>query len=336
MVYMYANSLVEMGHDVSIYYWCRLNMLFSNYPLPFSIKFKVAQILSHKGPKWFHLDKRVKGIAIKTVCNSSIADGDIVIATAVNTAIPVYNLESCKGKKAYFIQDFENWEYTDEMVYKTYALGMQSIVVAKWLKDIVDQHSPKQSILISNGIDTKKFFNKGMTRPKHSIALQYRDAPYKGPQLAIDAVKRLYEIYPDLTVNVISINAAPADLPECCRFYHCISPENVAELNNCSEVFMCTSAEEGYGLPGLEAMACGCAVCSTKYKGIMEYATDGVNALLSPVGDIDTLVHNICSVFESDSLRMRLANNAIATGTYKSHTNMASLFEHTLEEMVNA
>lgn len=335
MVYMYANSLVQNGHEVTIYYWCRKDHLFTNYQVPFRIKFAIAGLLALKGPKWFRVDERVRGIAIKEVCDSSIKNADIVIATAINTALPVYHLGTSKGKKAYFIQDFENWEYTDEEVYQTYALGMYNIVVAKWLKEIVDKHSPEKSIVVSNGIDSDIFFNRHLPRKTHSLVMQYRDTAYKGPECALKTIELLRNKYPDFTCSIISTNNRPKGLLSCCDFYQSITPEKVAELNNQAEVFICTSVEEGYGLPGLEAMACGCAVCSTSYKGVFEYARDGENALLSPINDAVALAQNVSELFEDDAMRMRIAEQAVATGESMSHEKMASLFEKVLEELSN-
>lgn len=78
-------------------------------------------------------------------------------------------------------------------------------------------------------------------------------------------------------------------------------------------MFLCSSINEGYGLTGLEAMACGCALCSTDYRAVYEYAEDGVNCLLSPVADIDAQVKNVSRLFKDDELRVRLASTATET-----------------------
>lgn len=334
MVYMYANSMVEAGHDVSIYYWCRKGKLFTNYKLPFAIKYVVAALLSAKGPKWFKLDKRVHGKAVKEISDRTIEDADTVLATAVNTAKPVFELSEKKGKKAYFIQGFENWEFTAEYVYNTYALGMTNIVVAKWLKEIVESHSISKVILIPNGIDTNIFYDQKLNRRKHSIVVQYREAVYKGSEYAIRAIEVLQKKYSDLYVAMISTDNAPKNLPQCCEFFQNISPEKVAEINNKSQVFICTSIEEGYGLPGLEAMACGCAVCSSGYLGVFEYAVDGKNALISPVKDVDSMVDNVCKLFEYEDLREQIVTNGKKTAFEKSHTAKGYLFLQTLQDMV--
>lgn len=333
MVYMYANRFVDLGNDVFIYYLCRREKLFSNFTLPFPIKYIVAKILAKKGPNWFNLNKKIKGIAVSEITNSSIGNSDIVIATAVNTAEPVFNLNNEKGKKAYFIQDFENWEVPNDLVYRTYSLGMKNIVVSKWLKETVDRYSRDESIMISNGIDTSIFYNKELDRIPHSIVLQYRKAEYKGPMYAIKAIEKLHKIYPDLCVSIISTEECPEKLPTFCTYHKNVTPEEVSQINNKSIVFICTSINEGFGLPGLEAMACGCVVCSSSYKGVLEYAKDGCNSLLSPIKDVDTMVDNVVKVFEDNSLRNMLINNGLKTATEKSFNDMGNLFINVLNDL---
>lgn len=333
MVYMYANSFVQAGHEVSIYYWCRRGRLFTNYRFPFFVKMKIACYLAKKGPKWFELDKRIKGIAVKKITNMTIDKTDVVIATAVNTATPVYNLDINKGKKAFFIQDFENWEISDVEVCKTYSLGMKNIVVSNWLKEIVDKYSINESVVISNGIDTSIFHDEGKERDNHSLVLQYRKTAYKGPEYSLDAIVKLNKLYPDLSVSMISVDEPPINLPSCCKYYQSISPDKVAEINNLSNVFICTSIKEGYGLPGLEAMACGCVVCSSAYQGVFEYAIDRENALLSPIKDVDAMVKNICKVFDNRDIREKLITKSKITSADKSQNKMAELFINVLMEL---
>ena len=328
VIYEYCNVLSNKGHDVVINYL--YGPMLENIHLPERIRKMIVKIYGETiGPgKWFELDSRIKKKVLKNY--RLMNPGDIVIATAVETAKMVYELPNSCGEKVYFIQDFENWNCTDEDVYHTYNLGMTNIVVANWLKNIVDAHSKTPAYLVSNCINTQVFNNKGAERIKHSIVFHYRSADYKGPEYAIEAIRILEEKYPDLKVDVISIEDAPNNLPKSCKFHHKLSAEQIAEINNRTQVFLCTSVEEGFGLPGLEAMACGCAVVSSSYKGVLEYAVDGENALLSPVRDVDAMVNNIVRLFEDDELIKRISENGVKTGKERSLEKSAQKFEEVL------
>ena len=107
-----------------------------------------------------------------------------------------------------------------------------------------------------------------------------------------------------------------------------ISNNDVSKINNRSQVFLCTSIEEGFGLPGLEAMACGCAVVSTAYEGIFEYAIDRENALLSPIKDVDAMINNVIMLFENDELRKKIVDNGMKTAKERSFKKAADEFEN--------
>lgn len=332
VIYEYCNRLAVDGNDVTLYFLP--GKLFNKFHLPKFIRLILVKIYGETvNPTWFSLNKNIqKHVLLRT---NQFDNADVCIATGVNTARIIFNLPSDKGKKAYFIQDFENWEYSDSFVYKTYAYGMRNIAVSNWLKKIVDQHSKQSCILISNGIDGSIFYDQKKVRVHHSITFHYRSQSHKGCQYAFKTIKLLETKYPDLTVNIISSEYRKFDLQSNWKFYFNINPTEIAEINNTSEVFICSTIDEGFGLPGLEAMACGCALASTDYIGVHEYAIDGVNALLSPVKDPQAMADNISKLFDDEKLRKQIVEVGIETGKEKSLENSYQKFKKTLIGLAN-
>jgi glycosyltransferase involved in cell wall biosynthesis len=89
---------------------------------------------------------------------------------------------------------------------------------------------------------------------------------------------------------------------------------DLAERFRKARVSLGLSAIEGFYLPMLEAMACGCAVAGWESGGGAEYARSGHNALLARYGDFDTLAGHLYGLFHDDALATRLAAEGIATG----------------------
>ena len=325
IVFEYANYLAR-NNNVTIYFGYAES--FSRFHFPVFLKeFLARTATKYFRPNWFKLIN-VHKVCVKNFSNNSISNSDIVIATDVKTAIPVFGLEECKGKKMYFIQDFENWNVSDEYVKSTYCLNMKKIVVSKWLRELIGSLSDDSNIYyISNSINTNIFKNTNEVRKDHSIVFQYRSNIAKGCKYAIDVISKLRIIYSDLLVTIISNEKKLDNIPSWCEYRYNVSQLEVAKINNSSQVFICTSIEEGFGLPGLEAMACGCAVASTAYKGVYEYAIDGENALLSPPRDVDAMVTNIRKLFDDDALRNRIVENGIKTGKERSLEKSAEQFE---------
>lgn len=328
VVYEYCNKLVEKGHEIHIYYFYGNRFKKKNIP-EFLRKVVIRIYGSYVGPKkWFDLDKKVKLHVIKT--EKQIRQTDVLIATGVETAKSVANYDGQLTSKFYFVQDYETWTCPETEVLDTYRLKLKKIVVSKWLKVLVDKYSEEEAYLISNCIDERIFKVNKEKRLEHSLVFHYRSAQHKGASYALEVINRLLKIYPNMVVNVISPENIIEGLPKNVIWYKGISPREVAAINNRSQVFMCTSIDEGFGLPGLEAMACGAAVVSTEYKGVLEYAVNGENALLSPVRDVQAMVDNIKRLFEDEDLRKRISENGVKTGKDRSLQKAAGEFEQVL------
>ena len=306
IVYEYANFLVSHGHEVSIYFDCSSSL--KRFHLPEIMRKVAARYLVWQRPSWFTLDSRVRKICIFGITNQSILSGDAIFATVVDTAIPVSRLSADKGRKLYLIQGFENWQLSDKEVQDTYQLGMTNIVVSKWLEKIVQQFAP-QPILISNAINNN-IFNIEIPlsqRKCRSLIFHWRKESYKGGDYALELIEKLHRKYLDFKFTAISSQAKPSGFPDYIEFVHGVSPEEVARRNNQHAIFVCTSVAEGFGLPGLEGMACGCALVSSGYQGVYDYAVNEENALISPVKDVDAMFRNVERLLRDDSLRIRLA-----------------------------
>jgi glycosyltransferase involved in cell wall biosynthesis len=68
-------------------------------------------------------------------------------------------------------------------------------------------------------------------------------------------------------------------------------PEEVAKYYSAADVYAFPSLGEGFGLPIIEAMACGCPVITTNYGAMKEVAGDG--AILIDPKNIEELAESI-------------------------------------------
>lgn len=334
VVYEYANFLISRGHCVTIYYF--INNSLRKYPLPKVVREFMGKILVRLRPRWFALDKMIKQIGLKKEKLDKFGKHDIIIATAVNTAEIVNNLPSSCGEKIYFIQGYENWSVSTEYLLQTYNFPMRKIIVAKWLKESIDSYTKKDSILVSNSINTDIFniTNDIETRNKMTIVFHYRSAEKKGCKYAIEAINKLYNDYKNINVFAVSNEKKPSIIPDYIHYYYNINAEEVAKINNKASIFLCSSIEEGFGLPGLEGMACGCALVSSDYKGVHEYAVNGVNALLVDRESADALYNALKRLIEDDELRVKIAKAGANTGKEKALNISAEKFEEALVKTI--
>jgi phosphatidylinositol alpha-mannosyltransferase len=77
----------------------------------------------------------------------------------------------------------------------------------------------------------------------------------------------------------------------------------------------------------LEAMASGCALVASDLDGHRNVASDGVDALLTPVGDASALAKAIRRVLDDDSLRAELVAGGRRRADQLSMAHLAERYE---------
>jgi glycosyltransferase involved in cell wall biosynthesis len=165
--------------------------------------------------------------------------------------------------------------------------------------------------IVSPSINHKIFFNKNIRKDNQvNLCLIARKHPMKG---FIDFIKpfNLGKIHGVDNVYVISHDdLSEFDLSNVTL----IKPKNdeeIAYFMNISHIFISTSWWEGFGLPALEAMACGCAVILTDAGGVNEYAIPNENCLMFEPKDQVQLVNHISTLVANPQLLKSLSENGI-------------------------
>ncbi len=328
MVYTYANLLDSREFDVSIMF---MN-LDSLQKYPSVIRKLGVKYLTKIRPTWFKINESVVKISYYPNGSKTKYDFDYVIATELKTADFVAHHFSGL-KKIYFIQDFENWGVSDKMVIDSYKLDMTKVVISGWLKKVVDIYSKTPSIIIKNPInlDVYRVIQKREDRSPYAVGMLYHQNEYKGCIYAIEALKIVKNSHPNLVVYSFGTADRPDDMPEWIIYKKNANQNETVEIyNNCS-VWVCATIEEGFGLTGIEAMACGATLASTDYKGVREYARDKYNSLLSPIRDSNGLADNIIELINNKELRLGLSDNALEDVKAFSVQNSLDLWETVLD-----
>jgi glycosyltransferase involved in cell wall biosynthesis len=88
-----------------------------------------------------------------------------------------------------------------------------------------------------------------------------------------------------------------------------VSKEELVQLYNLATVFVMPSLYEGFGLPVLEAMTCGCPVITTKEGSLQEVAGNG--AFYVDAYDVESIAKGIKKVFDSEELQKELSEKGL-------------------------
>lgn len=116
-----------------------------------------------------------------------------------------------------------------------------------------------------------------------------------------------------------------------------LSRPQVAALLRRVCVFVCPSLEEGLGLPGIEALACGAALASTDTKGSRDYALHEQTALVSAPGDPAALAENVIHLLRKRELRARLCRSGSehVLSTYPPWAEAAAGFHSAIGKLLS-
>ena len=123
-------------------------------------------------------------------------------------------------------------------------------------------------------------------------------------------------------------------LEETITFLGYISPEEKVKLIQNAHVLIYLSAKEGWGLPIIEANACGTPAIAYDVPALNEAILDDETGLLVQYGDIDALAKTIVKVLTDIELRQRLSRNAIEWASNFTWDKTAKEFEGIFQEAV--
>lgn len=268
--------------------------------------------------------------------NCYIRDADITMATAWPTAFAVNKLNPKKGKKVYFIQDYEVWDNT-RLGKESYKLPMEHITIAKWIDDkLVNELGCPRSWIVHNGMDTNFFVppeHKKNSNDKISCLMLYHTLPKKGVEDGVEAFEIVQKDNPKLCLNMFGMPENPKlDIVD--HYYQNPSRPELLKLYQNSDIFIYPSREEGWGLTPIEAMACGCAVIGTNVGCMTEIGVNGKNSLLSNPCDVRALSENVKKVSEDRNLRLNLALCGRQTAVKLSWNKSAEKLEKILLQIM--
>lgn len=318
VIYDYCNRLAQDGCKVTILYAAYFNSTEKTLKRKMKAVAKycyVKLLYGRSGYTWYKKEQTIKEKFVWSLNRRSIPEADVYIATAVNTASYLDRLNVDAEKKYYFVQGYENFIVPDDDYIKwTYRLPLKKIVISQWLAKLMKEEG-QECVVIPDGFDFNKF---KLTIPieekdKHLVSMLYHVTPNKDASMGLRAMEIARQQIPQLRMVMFGAYNKPADLPDWVTYYQKPSMELHLEINNQAAIYIGTSRKEGWGMTVGEAMMCGQAVACTDNDGFKEMAIDGVNALLSPVGDAETMAANIVKLVKDDDLRHRLAKKGLET-----------------------
>jgi glycosyltransferase involved in cell wall biosynthesis len=211
----------------------------------------------------------------------------IKVATWWETADCVWHSSLLAGIPVWLVQDvdsayYQNDELAQIRVLSDYRPEFVYLVNSPWIVKYFEQELLYQSHFIGLGIDDIYVSGEGAStqKSKRSLLVCARGESLKGFEYSKQLVRHLLELGFSITAFGLDEKLI-SDLPGV-TFYKQPTDAALKKLYWAHEYFLQTSIHEGFGLPALEAMACGCIPIVTMAGGNEDYIRDRVNAVVIP------------------------------------------------------
>lgn len=310
VVYLYANEFAKYGHTVNLIHaaYCKKGFRRNLFAL---IETWIGR---NSRSNWFEFESNVNIMYTSSLREKNIPDADVTIATAYETVLWLKQYSDKKGKKIYFIQGLETWADSEDAIINSWKTEqIRKIVISKYLLSIGEKNGIFDLTYIPNAIDRSKYriYNDYKNR-SNLIAMVYSSSAVKGAKYGLQAIKEIKKAYADMTVVMFGKEKRPTDFPEWIEYVE--NPEQefiIQQIYNKAKIFVCSSLSEGWGLPPMEAMACGAAVVTTDCGGVRDFAIPDQTAIVCSVRDAEGIKAGVQKLLNNERLRIQLVENAL-------------------------
>lgn len=246
------------------------------------------------------------------------ADVDVLLATSWETVDAIVDVGGDRSNAAlwYYVQDFEADFYpaSDERSLRaraTYDRIPNRIVKTQHLLERLSDEGGWDAHRVRPGMNLDIFHPRQVARhPLRVLSMARPAADQRTDNRGFGTLSEVYRLLTTLVPDVELVafgNHDEVDWDVPVETLGRVDPTDLPALYSTAAVYVDTSRFHGFGRTGVEAMACGAGVVLTDSGGISEYAVDGVNALVRPVGDADAIAQAIATLLEDparlDALR---------------------------------
>jgi glycosyltransferase involved in cell wall biosynthesis len=222
---------------------------------------------------------------------NTITTKDIVVATEFK---PYQGLLFKETTKILFLQNWMGltmWLMPDDRKRSYIELGYHKVITcSKFCSEYVQEHMNIPAYTITNGIDL------GLFQPdeKKRIPMRVLAMSRKNPK-DLETIRSLLK-YSDYDIRVVDG----------------LKQNELIEEYQSSDVFIATGYPEGFSLPPLEAMACGCVVVGFTGGAGREFMLHNETALVAEDGDCKTVVEMLLGLLDNPQQKEKIRIQGLA------------------------
>jgi glycosyltransferase involved in cell wall biosynthesis len=253
----------------------------------------------------------------------NVPPSDVVISTHTPTTAAGFLATRLlrRGRPAWLCQDYrgmfvdrplEDWLMRHAL--RWHELGL---VVTDYLRQELNRYSPGKVVVVGEGLN--EIYRPLPSQPRRpdsqtqTILFLGDMRPRKGLHDFLQAADLVHQSMANIKLLIVSKEECHIESSVRFDYIHRPTDAELARQYAICDLFVSASWWEGFGLPPLEAMACGAPVVLTDSGGVREYARPGKNCLMVPPRSPEALAAAMVRVLTDATLAQILRSNGPPT-----------------------
>jgi glycosyltransferase involved in cell wall biosynthesis len=311
------------------------------------VVFEQAQALQERGhevkivskggrPDWY--DLRVPLLQVDAFLPSSLPECDFMVGTFWTTVRAAFQAE--KGCPVHLCQgyegDFPAYAPYRQDIEAVYRLPVIILTVHEPLTQLLWYRFGKKAYTVGQGIDHTVFFpgeKRACNPPWRVLVVGPYEIDLKGVREALRVLEALKK---ELPLRVVRVSQFPFTAAERHRgvtdeyHFYLRAQEMAAVYRSCNVLLAPYWAQEGFGLPVLEAMACGVPTVVSDIPALRAFAQETDWTLFFAERDIAGMQRALRRLLEDSGLWTKLRARGIEIARSYTFSHVAERIEHVL------
>lgn len=324
-----ANALSDRGHDVTV---------FTYDPRPSNARYATQPLPCRR----FVMTRVGRALAMGYLGNLfALAPGyrkfDVIVAHGDSLFLPMTGKPIVRIMHGTALEEAISATSLSRKVLQT-GVYLQELLTALLQRGTVGvsrntrRLNPLVRTVIPNGIDLERFHPDPAARSRHPSILFVGalSGRKRGSWLLDEFERQIRPAIPDTELHMVT---TPGPAVAGVTYHTGVSAEDMARLYQYAWVYTSPSTYEGFGLPYIEAMACGTPVVATPNHGSREVTAEGAFGWL--VSD-DRFASEVIRLLSNREARENLARRGLTRATEYDIVNAAASYEQLIDQLVDA
>jgi glycosyltransferase involved in cell wall biosynthesis len=306
----------------------------------------VVKIISKgKKPDWYNV--KVPLITVKEFNLKTIPESDIVIGTFWPTVRDAFKAQ--KGKTIHFCQGYEGaykeYHSVKKQIDEVYSLNIPKITVSRHLNEFLRKTFCSRTYYVGQLVNRDIFYPLKTVYKRRGPLFRILivgpfEVDFKNIVLSIKGVLLAKKIIPSC-IRLIRVSQFPLSkkeqeiiVPD--EYYYHLPYYLMGQVYRSADLYISMSKDaEGFGLPALEAMACGIPAILSKIPSYLGFAIKKDYALFLELPSPEILAKTIMKLYRDSAARENIIKRGIEVSKKFTRERVLSRLQRAFEAVMN-